>query len=120
MPLCPVFVQYSVEPAEGGDCVAGVAYSVQVVELLPDVEVEGVGHVNAGVRRAAFSRTRRGLQICLQISLRICRRQFLSLKLCHHIQDGKERLQLLLIVVHPGAHDRSVLSRNEVIQPKIG
>ena len=36
----------------------------------------------------------------------------------YHVHNRKEFLQLLLIVVHPGAHDRSVLLGHEIVQPK--
>ena len=37
----------------------------------------------------------------------------------YRVQNRKELLQLLLIVVHPGAHDRSVLLGNEIVQPEL-
>ena len=40
----------SVVSTQGADSVAGVVQGVQIVEPLPDVVVEAVGHVNAGVR----------------------------------------------------------------------
>lgn len=136
----------SIESTQGAESVAGVVHGVQIVELLPDVEVEAVGHVSAGVRRAASSVRNCSWFVaplqsenflyrvkgCVNTAPSMCARFEQPLreacenvrgelvkKWPYHVQHRKELLQPLLIVVHPGVHDRSVLLGNEIVQPEL-